>query len=74
MQVIEEFMDAKAASRTRQQLPHQPAERLHIRDVMTLHHVPEDDRVDITLKQAQPIPRVQPLGFGKPSRFKVGDE
>jgi hypothetical protein len=73
-QVVEKLVNAKNAGLARQQLSNKPAESVHIRDVVTLRHVPEDYGIDLNLKQTQAVTRFQSLGFLETAGFEIIDK
>jgi hypothetical protein len=51
LQVLVQPVDTEAAGRVAQALAHQPAQRGHLRDLVALHHIAEEDGVHVALKQ-----------------------
>ena len=66
LEIVVELADAEGARRIRQELPHQPAEGCWLRDPESLHHVPQQDCVDVTPEQVGAVTDGHAEGLRKP--------
>ena len=64
-QIEVQAMHAERTRRIAQALAYQPAQRSHLRDAITLHHVAEQDGVHISLQQLHPQGLRKTLRFGE---------
>ncbi len=64
-------MDAEAPRRIAQALPHEPAQRGHLRDTVALDHVAKEHGVHVALQELDAQRRRESLRFGEPALDQV---